>query len=214
MNLPRPRWRGVSHLVAALVSVPAAIWATSAAPTGEATKAVAVFAVGVTVMFGVSAVVHARRWSPHVTELLFRADHTAIYIAIAGTATPVALLGLHGWPSRVLLWGVWGATAVGILLEWLPFPTPRGMANAVYLTMGWALVPFLPAFVRDAGWLATGLLLGGGALYTVGAVIVGTRRPDPRPQIFGYHEIWHLFVIAAVGVHYVLVAGVLAPAAG
>ena len=212
MNLPRPRWRGVSHLVAAIVSVPVGIWAVLVVPDGAATTSVAVFAGCISAMFTVSAVVHARRWPPHVTELLVRADHTTIYLAIAGTGTPVAMLGLTGWPHLVLLWGAWGAALLGIVVEWLPFPTPKGVANTIYLTMGWATVPFVPLLARESGWLAVALLLAGGALYTVGAIVVGARRPDPRPHVFGYHEIWHLFVIGAVAVHYVLVVGVLAAA--
>lgn len=208
---PRPQWRGWSHRVAAVLAWPTAIVAALSVPAGTPRTSVLVFGVCIAIMFSVSAIAHLRRWSPHVTEVLLRADHTAIYLAIAGTATPIALLGLSGTGRAVVLWGSWGAAVVGIVVEWLPFASPRGFANTAYLTMGWLPVLFLPALFRQAGWQAVALLMAGGALYTVGAVIVGARRPDPVPHVFGYHEIWHLMVVGAVGFHYAMVLTALAP---
>ena len=213
LTLPRPRWRGVSHRVAAVLSVPAAAWLAWLAPAGTPRVAALVYALSMTIMFAVSAIVHLRPWPEHTTELLFRLDHTAIYLAFGGTATPLALLGLSGWHRTALLWGLWGAAAVGIVLEWLPFAPPKGFSNGVYLTMGWATMLLLPGLWSTAGVDAVVLLLVGGALYTVGAIIVGLQRPDPDPLVFGYHEIWHLFVIAAVVAHYAMVATTLLPLA-
>ncbi|MFP5308155.1 MAG: PAQR family membrane homeostasis protein TrhA [Actinomycetes bacterium] len=162
---------------------------------------------------GVGRRAPAAPWPEHTTELLFRLDHTAIYLAFGGTATPLALLGLSGWHRTALLWGLWGAAAVGIVLEWLPFAPPKGFSNGVYLTMGWATMLLLPGLWSTAGVDAVVLLLVGGAFYTVGAIVVGLRRPDPDPLVFGYHEIWHLFVIAAVVAHYTMVATTLLPLA-
>jgi hemolysin III len=172
-----------------------------------------VYAASVTIMFGVSALVHLKRWDAHTTELLLRLDHTAIYLTFGGTATPLALLGLSGWHRTALLWGLWVAALLGIVLEWLPFAAPRGFSNGVYLTLGWATLLLLPGLWRTAGVDAVALLLLGGACYTVGAIVVGLRRPDPNPHVFGYHEIWHLFVIAAVVAHYAMVATTLLPLA-
>lgn len=208
-TLPRPDWRGISHRIAAVVALPVGVWATVATPAGEARLAVGVFAVCIWIMFTVSAIVHLRRWSVHTTEVLFRADHTAIYLAIAGTATPVAALGMPGRPSTIALWVVWTAAVVGIVLEWLPFAAPRGMANTVYLTLGWGAVLTVPFLWEHAGWPAVALLLVGGLFYTVGAAIVGLQRPNPNPEKFGYHEIWHLLVIAAVATHYVMITQTL-----
>ena len=207
----RPSLRGLSHRLAAIVSVPAAIWVVVAAPTVRARVAVGVFGACITAMFALSATVHARRWSARTTEVLFRLDHTGIYLAIAGTATPIAVLGLQGWHRTAMLGGVWLAAVGGIVVEWLPFRTPRGVAYTLYLVMGWATVPFVPALVSTAGWGTVGLLLAGGLAYTVGAVIVAVRRPDPAPAVFGYHEVWHLLVVVAVGLHYVMIASTLLP---
>ena len=206
----RPATRGLSHRVAALVAWPAAVVATVRVPPG-ARLGVAVFGICIALMFTASAVVHARRWSPLVTEVLFRLDHTAIFLAIAGTATPLGLLALDGWQRSVLLWGIWIGAALGIAIVWLPWRTPRGFANTVYLSMSWLTVLLLPSLHARTGWDTTALLLGGGLLYTVGAVIVALRRPDPRPHLFGYHEIWHLLVIGAVVLHYLMILGTVVP---
>jgi hemolysin III len=207
----RPSLRGISHRVAAILAVPAAVWVVLAAPTARARVAVGVFGVCIAVMFAISALVHYRRWGPHTTEVLFRLDHTGIYLAIAGTATPVGMLALDGWHRVVVLVGVWTVAAAGILVEWLPFRTPRGLAHTLYLVTGWATIPFLPAVVANRGWTTAGLLLAGGVVYTIGATIVAVRWPDPEPRIFGYHEVWHLLVILAVLLHYGMVGGTLLP---
>lgn len=201
----RPAWRGVSHRVATPIAVVAAVAITMSAAPGAARWGAAVFGAAIVVMFGISALVHARRWSPHAMEILFRLDHTGIYLAIAGTATPVALLAMDGWQQAVVLWGVWGVATVGTTVEWLPFRTPRGLAHGLYLGMGWVTVPFLPGVISGAGWVVASLLMAGGLVYTVGAVIVAVKRPDPAPRTFGYHEVWHALVIVAVSLHYGMV---------
>jgi hemolysin III len=213
LSLPRPRLRGISHRVAAVLAVPAGIWLVASAPGGTPRLAALVFAVCIALMFSASALVHFKPWGPHTTEVLFRLDHTTIYLAIAGTATPIALLALSDPWRSVLLWGSWGIAALGILIEWLPFATPRGLAHTLYLVLGWATVPLLPKILDATGWDTVTLLLLGGLFYTVGAVIVAIRRPDPNPNLLGYHEIWHLLVIAAVAAHYAMVGVTLLPTA-
>jgi hemolysin III len=209
----RPSLRGILHRAAAILAVPAAIGLVLAAPPGPARVAAGLFGACIAAMFAISATVHYRVWAPHTTEVLFRLDHTGIYLAIAGTATPVGVLALDGWHQTALVGGVWAVALVGIVLEWLPFPTPRGVAHGLFLVLGWATVPFLPAVVRNAGWGAASLLLAGGLVYTVGATIVAVQRPDPVPHVFGYHEVWHLLVIVAVGLHYTMVGATLLPVA-
>lgn len=209
----RPSLRGILHRVAALLAVPGAVWLVWAAPPGRARVAAGLFGLCILAMLSISALVHYRPWGPHATEVLFRLDHTGIYLAIAGTATPVGLLALDGWHAPAVVWGVWSVALVGIVLEWLPFRTPRGVAHSLYLVIGWATVPFVPAIAANVGWGTAGLLLAGGVLYTVGAMIVALQRPDPAPRVFGYHELWHLLVVLAVGLHYTMVGGLL-PATG
>lgn len=206
LTLPRPRLRGWSHRVAAVVAVPGAVLWLSAAPSARAAVGLASFGLGIAAMFTFSALLHLRPWHPATYERLFRLDHTGIYLAIGGTGVALALLGLSGWPSVVLLITSTVGVGLGILLEWLPFAPPAGLHNAIYLSIGWIPMILLPWLWMQSGVLVVGLLLGGGVLYTVGAVIVGLRRPDPSPRWFGYHEVFHLLVIGAVAAHATMIA--------
>ena len=206
---PRPRLRGTSHLMAAVLTLPgAAVWTLQQGNVRDR-AGVALFGFGVAVMFACSALLHLRRWDVAMHERLFRLDHSGIYCAIGGSAAGIAVLGLDGWPRRIMLIGAGLGTGVGILLEWLPFAPPRGLSNTVYITLGWLPVLLLPWI-----WIADGaavvlLIVAGGVLYTSGAVIVALRRPDVLPGWFGYHELFHLFVILAAGLHAVAVARLL-----
>jgi hemolysin III len=202
----RPRLRGRSHLVAALVAVPGMVVAIVLAPPGLPRIGVAAFTVGVAAMFTASALLHLRRWDAGTYERLFRLDHTGIYLAIGGTGLALALLGFDGWAGQALLGGVVVGTVLGIVVEWMPFAPPRGFSNAVYLTLGWLPIVLLPWLWVASGVAVVGLLLLGGVLYTSGAIIVALQRPDPSPTWFGYHELFHLLVILAVALHAVMVA--------
>ncbi|MEX2551143.1 MAG: hemolysin III family protein [Nitriliruptoraceae bacterium] len=209
LTLPRPRLRGRSHLLAAIVTVLGAVLWTVLAPAGGR-LAIAAFGLGMAAMFSFSALLHLRRWGAGTYERLFRLDHTGIYLAIGGTGVAIALLGLSGWASVALLTGSLVGTVLGIVVEWLPFAPPRGFNQAVYLTLGWIPIALLPWLWVGAGVGTVVLLLLGGIFYTVGAIIVGLQRPNPSPRWFGYHELFHLLVIAAVVVHAVMLARLLA----
>jgi hemolysin III len=208
LTLPRPRLRGRSHLLAALITVPGSLLWIVLAPAGSR-LGIAAFGLGMAAMFTCSALLHLKRWDARTYERLFRLDHTGIYLAIGGTGIATALLGLEGWPRWVLLLGMGLGSLLGIVVEWLPFAPPRGFNQAVYLTIGWLPVALLPWLWMASGTVTIMLLLVGGILYTVGAAVVGARRPDPWPTWFGYHEIFHLFVIAAVVAHAVMLARLL-----
>jgi hemolysin III len=201
LTAPRPRLRGRSHLVAGVVGLPLAIAATVQAPRGEVRFAVASFAFGVTIMLLCSALLHLRRWDAMMHERLLRLDHSGIYCAIGGSTAAIAILALEGWPRDVLLAGTLFGSIVGIILEWLPFAPPRGLANTVYLTLGWLPILLLPWIWMSAGALVVVLIIVGGVLYTSGAIIVAMRRPDVMPGWFGYHELFHVLVIGAVLLH-------------
>lgn len=209
LSSPRPRFRGLSHRVAAALAWPLGALAVVVAPDGRARAATASFAVGVAAMFTCSALLHWRRWDARTYERLFRLDHTGIYAAIVGTGVAVALIGLEGLPGRVLLIGALTGGAIGVVLEWMPFAPPRGLSNTVYLTLGWLPVLLLPWLWRSAGPLPVVMLLVGGVLYTSGAIIVAVRRPDPVPATFGYHELFHALVIGAVLAHATMVAALV-----
>jgi hemolysin III len=201
---PRPRLRGRSHLVAGVVGLPLAVAATVMVAPGQR-AGVASFGFGATIMLLCSALLHLRRWDAIVHERLLRLDHTGIYFAIGGTTAAIALLGLDDWPQRVLLVGAVVGSLVGIVLEWLPFAPPRGLSNTVYLTLGWLPVLLLPWVWMTSGPLVVVLIVAGGVFYTSGAIIVALRRPDVLPGWFGYHELFHAFVILAVILHAVAV---------
>lgn len=205
LRRPRPRYRGVLHRWAALASIPVGLVITVRADGARATMALAVFSFGVFGMLATSAVVHGRDWNENQVERLVRLDHSAIFLMFATTATPIARLGLDAPVSTWLLIIVWIGAVVGIITEWLPVHPPAGIMNAAFLTFGWGTIAFLPWMVTYLSAAQLVLLFGGGAAYTVGAVIVGSRRPDPWPDHFGYHEIWHVLVVVAASAHTALV---------
>jgi len=204
LTLPRPRLRGRSHLLAAIMMLPASITWLAVTEAGVNRVGLGTFMLGMTVMLAISATLHLRSWSPAWYERLFRLDHSRIHLAIGGTGVGLALIGLGGWPQRVMLTIAIAGPILGILVEWLPFPPPRGLNVALYLSLGWTPVLLLPWVYMQTGFTVTALLIGGGVLYTIGAIVVATHRPDPSPTWFGYHEIFHLFVLAAIGVHAVM----------
>ena len=214
MAAPRPRLRGRSHLVAGVLALPLAVLSTLRAPAGELRLAVASFAFGVTIMFLCSALLHLRRWDAIVHERLLRLDHSGIYCAIGGSTAGIAILALDGWMQTVLLVATAGGSLVGIVIEWLPFAPPRGVSNSVYITLGWLPVLLLPWLWMSAGVAVVALILAGGVLYTSGAIIVALRRPDVLPGWFGYHELFHAFVILAVVLHAIAVGRLFAQVTG
>jgi hemolysin III len=198
---PRPALRGRSHLIAAILAWPLTVLAVIVAAPGAERLAVASFGGGAAVMFTCSALLHLKRWDAVVHERLFRLDHSGIYCTIGGTTAAIALLGLEGWMQQALLVGAAVGTGVGIVLEWLPFAPPRGLSNTVYITLGWLPILVLPWLWVGSGVLVVVLIIAGGVLYTSGAIIVALRRPDVLPGWFGYHELFHVLVIAAVLLH-------------
>lgn len=201
LRRPRPRFRGVLHRWAAVASVPAGVVLVAFAEGSRARVAIAVFSLGMTAMLGVSAVVHGRDWGIDQVETVVRVDHTAIFAMFATTSTPIAMLVLEDPIATWLLAVAWVGAGIGITAEWIPVHPPAGVVNAVYLTFGWSMVAFTPWMVAGLSEGQTVLLFGGGAAYTLGAVIVGARWPDPWTESFGYHEIWHVLVVIACALH-------------
>jgi hemolysin III len=216
ISSPRPLLRGRSHLVGGLAGIPLTAVAITVAEPGRVRFGVASFALGVTVMLLCSALLHLRRWDAVVHERLFRLDHSGIYCAIGGSTVGIGLLALSGWQQQVLVVGALAGSGLGIVLEWLPFAPPRGLSNTVYITLGWLPILLMPWVWMAAGPLVVALILLGGVLYTSGAIIVALRRPDVLPGWFGYHELFHVFVLGAVGLHAWAIARLVAlqPALG
>ncbi|MBK9519592.1 MAG: hemolysin III family protein [Anaeromyxobacter sp.] len=201
---PKPRLRGVSHEVAAVASLPAVAALLLRARGGAALWGAGVYGASLLTLFTVSAVYHRRFWPLRARQIVGRIDHSAIFLLIAGTYTPFGLL-LGPGAGHLALWVVWGGALVGIgLVVFWPGLTKR-MRAGIYVLLGWVVVPLLPRLGDLLGPGALALLLAGGFFYTVGAVIYGVRRPDPFPRTFGFHEIFHLLVIAAAACHYLVV---------
>jgi hemolysin III len=172
----------------------------------EAAPAFAVYGLGVAGLFGVSAIYHRGRWRPDVRARLQRADHSMIFVLIAGTYTPICVHVLDGTLGAALLAVVWTGALIAAALELRPTPAPRWMVVVLSIALGWVALPALPAVVDGLGWVATALIGLGGVLYTVGAVIYARRRPDPLPDVFGYHEVFHALTIAGAASHYAVIA--------
>jgi hemolysin III len=204
----RPLLRGVSHQWGAVAFGVLGVVLVAITP-GSTRVAVAVYAVCLTAMLTISAVYHRVPWGEVGRERMRKADHTGIFLAIAGTYTPIALAGIDGWSRFALLVPVWVLAGIGIALEWAPFRPPRGYATAVYVTLGWLAVFGLPEIWSQIGPLGFWLLFAGGVLYTLGAFVHAFRWPDPWPRVFGYHEIWHVFVLAAAALQFACIAFVV-----
>ena len=202
----RPRLRGVSHQYAFFVSIGlGTVLVVGASGAGERVSA-AVFASTVAIMFGVSALYHRVVWAPRARRWMRRLDHAAIYLLIAGTYTPFALLALSGGWRWTILPVVWGGAlaAIALKLAWIDAPT--WLSAVVAVALGWAGVVAVPQLWDRTGAAGVALLGLGGILYTLGAVVYAARRPDPVPTVFGYHELFHALVIAAAACQYGAVA--------
>ena len=202
---PKPRWRGRLHQIAFFCSLPMAVALVAVAHGATARVAVLVYAVTLVGMFGVSASYHRLHWSPRALIRIRRLDHSMIYLLIAGTYTPFSLLVLHGAWRFWLLGVAWAGAAAGIALKVLRFDRSHVLSGALYIVLGWLAVLAAPLFIPHLRPLTLSLVVLGGLLYTSGAVILYRRRPNPRPLVFGYHEVWHSFMVSASMCHYVAV---------
>jgi hemolysin III len=202
----KPRLRGVLHEAAFAVSLVTGTALVSLAEGGRARTAATVYAVSVALLFGTSAAYHRGSWSGRSHEVMKRLDHSMIFILIAGTYTPFALLLLEGTSRWVVFGIVWGGALVGVVLRTAVRRPARWLFVTLYLVLGWVALGVLPQLVSSGGWAVVVLLLVGGLLYTLGTLVYALRRPDPSPRWFGFHEVFHAFTIAAFLTHYVAVS--------
>ncbi|MEC7843788.1 MAG: hemolysin III family protein [Actinomycetota bacterium] len=202
----RPKYRGVLHSYCFFLSIPIGLILIITAPTARTSFAAFTFAFGISSMLGISALFHRTEFTDRGWMRFRRLDHIGIYLCIAGGSTPIGMLAVDGWVQKTLLITAWVGLGIGATLRFLPFDPPYGLMNALFLSMGWVSVVAIPQLwdFLELRWII--LLAIGGMLYTLGAFIVGLRKPDPWPDIFGYHEIWHLMVVAAASLHYCVMA--------
>jgi hemolysin III len=206
---PKPTLRGVSHHAAALVALGAGLVLVVLAPPGRATLASAVYSASLVMMFSVSALYHRPTWRPTARQWMKKLDHAAIFLLIAGTFTPFGLLALEGDEAREMLWVAWGGALLGVLQAVFWVRAPRGLKVMLYLALGWAVAPYVPALLEAMGPGGLLLLGAGGLAYSGGALIYALRRPNPLPAVFGYHEIFHVLVILASACHFIAVLEVV-----
>lgn len=197
----KPRLRGWIHAGMTPFVLAAGIVLVALSPTAEARWSTAVFALATTILFSVSAVYHRGTWSPRTLAVLRRLDHSNIFLVIAGTYTPLAVLLLPDPTRWILLAVVWGGALIGIGLRVFWLSAPRWLYVPIYLALGWVAVWFLPAFGRAAGPAVMWLVIAGGACYTLGAVVYGAKRPNPSPRWFGFHEIFHVGTLGGYTCH-------------
>ena len=209
--MSKPRLRGVSHVVAFGVSLVSGPLLVAFAPTLQARLALVVYGLCLSGMFGISALYHKPTWSPGWRQWLRRLDHAAIFLTIAGTYTAIAGLALPPRSAIPVLAVVWCGGLAGATLQLLHGHTARWLAVGPYLGLGWAALVVVPQLFDRLGVAGFGLLALGAALYTLGATVYAGRRPDPRPAVFGYHEVFHLLVVAAATAHYATIAGFVLP---
>jgi hemolysin III len=205
----RPRLRGWLHVWAFGVSVAAGIVLVSvvgATRGAEAALATSIYALTVCLLFGTSAVYHRVKWSrPSRHALLARLDHSMIFVFIAGTYTPFAVLAMPEDTGRIVLATVWLGALGGVLLKTSWITAPRWLGVPLYLGLGWVAVFVLPSLFTHGGVATFVLVIVGGLIYTFGGIVYGLKRPNPWPRVFGYHEVFHLCTVVAATCHMVAV---------
>jgi len=210
LAMPRPVWRGKMHAWAFFMSIPAGIALIVVASGAAATVGATVYSASLVLLFGTSASYHRLAHSERARAIMQRLDHSMIYLLIAGTYVPFCLVAMPrtwGVPMLVI---VGSMAALGVVLKLAFFHGARYVSYSLYIVMGWAALAAAPVLVDNLTGLQFGLVVAGGLAYTVGFPVLITRRPNPWPTTFGYHEVWHLMTIVAAGLHFAAVADVLA----
>ena len=214
VHLPKPRLRGVLHMWSFFASVALGVFLVIFAPGVRGTVAAAIYAGSVAALFGVSALYHRVNWkSAGKRRWMRRLDHTMIFVLIAGSYTPFALLVLDGTLAMVILIGIWAGAAAGAIMKLAWIDAPGWLVSLIYVLLGWVGVALFPHMLEELGITPTAMVAAGGVLYTVGAVVYAFQRPDPVPAVFGYHEVFHVLVIAAAAIQYAVVAFFVLPGA-
>jgi hemolysin III len=216
MNMPsvlpvKPRLRGVSHEYAFFISVGCGVALILAASDGRARVAAAIYAVAVSALLGTSALYHRVTWRPTARRWMRRLDHSMIFMMIAGTYTPVALLALKGTLATTILIVLWCGAFGGVIFKLLWIDAPKWLFASVYCLLGLVTAAVFGELPAAIGWLGVSGLALGGLLYLIGAVVYTSGRPNPWPKVFGYHEIFHALVIVAAGLQYAVIAFAVLP---
>lgn len=202
----KPRLRGWLHAAMVPASLIAGIVLVCLARTPQAALACAVYSVTAWMLFATSAIYHRGTWGRLGEALLRRLDHANIFLIIAGTCTPLAVLLLPPDQQSLLLWIVWAGALAGIAFRVFWVGAPRWLYTPCYVALGWAPVRYLPDFLHTGGAAVLILIVAGGLLYSAGAVVYALQRPDPSPRWFGFHEVFHALTVAAFTAHYIAIS--------
>ncbi|MEA2126921.1 MAG: hemolysin [Solirubrobacteraceae bacterium] len=202
-----PVLRGVTHFWAVWFAAAGALVLVLFAASATARVAATIYGLGLIALFAGSATYHRWRWDPRWRPLLRRVDHSTIFVFIAASFTPVGILVLDGALATIVLVVVWAGALLGVFFSLVWIDAPRWLQAALYVGLGWVGVAATPQMLDRLGTAPVVLFGVGGVLYTVGAVVYALRRPDPWPLTFGFHEIFHAFVIGAAVCHFVAMAG-------
>jgi hemolysin III len=205
-----PRLRGLLHAWAFWFALAAAGILIIVAYDGRARIAAVIYGAGLCALFGASATYHRWRGHPRWKPVLRRVDHSTIFVFIAASYTPIALLVLHGPLSTIVLISVWAGALAGVVMSVAWIEAPRVLTAVCYIAVGWVALVAMPQLFEHRGVAVPVLLLIGGLLYSLGAAAYATKRPNPWPRTFGFHEVFHSLVIAAALVHFIAIAGVIA----
>ncbi len=205
----KPILRGWSHQAMFFISLGAcSLLIAKSANTTQYISTI-VYSLGLLMMLGVSAFYHRIHWEPKARDLLGRLDHSAIYVMIAGTCTPITLLVLNGESGSTFLISIWTVAAIGILKS-IFFPNlPEKLSAIIYLIPGYMVLPYLSELIPKLGMTNISLLIAGGILYTIGAVFYGLKKPGRYAKWFGYHELFHLFVCVAATLHFMIIYSIV-----
>jgi len=197
------------HLTFFVLSLPAGTLVIAEAGPARARAAAIVYAIGCTALFGVSSCYHRGRWSPDAKARMRRLDHATIFVMIAACYTPICLVVLRGATGIGILIGVWAGAAVCWVLAITGLSQRRPIAALSYIVLGWMIVIAIPEMVSRLTTPQFVLIATGGGIYTIGAIVLATKWPDPFPRVFGYHEVWHTMVAAACVCQYIAITTVL-----
>lgn len=204
----KPRLRGWLHAYAAAISIASGVALVAVAAAmrgGPAGSTTAIYAATVTLLFGTSALYHRINWGPRGHALMKRLDHSMIFVFIAGTYTPIAVLTLPRSSAAAVLIAVWTGAIFGVLLQSVWPSAPAWLSVPCYIALGWVAVFVMPQLLHNAGVAALVLIAAGGVVYTIGGIVYGLKRPNPLPDVFGFHEVFHLCTLVAAVCHYVAI---------
>lgn len=208
----KPFLRGHFHQAAFFFGLGACAMLIPLATTPSARLSAIIYTLSLLVLFGTSSLYHRIIWPPKIETWVRKLDHSAIFIFIAGTGTPICILGLPGQAGQDLMTLFWTFAFFGILKEFLWKKAPRWSAGIFYVLMGWMAVPYIGRLEQSLGWGNIWFLLSGGIVYTLGALVYSFRWPDPFPKIFGFHEIFHALVIIAGVLHFLVIYNLVSAA--